>query len=737
MRNNAGRACSLLFCLSLVLQHLPGAQAQFTVASKLRNVEVPFGVVPGQHFVPLDCNAQFSPCQSWTSMNLGDVIADTVTVPCGECWTLDIKDGSTLYLEAGIDIVGKLVIDPDANVTIVAPVILVQGEFFYEMPRAMVTPENVGLTIRMTGTDILTFLPQAQNAAVCQTNTSIVIGQCEIGKKPIVVAGGKFILKSWPDRTCPTWTRLYDTVSDPTIVPQLPPPEVPPAGCSYAVINETFPETPLIAKNIPPDNWYPTPGSRVAYSNVGGASNSTGYYIKSYRRQKEFMGVYYQVPQETLNCLSNNDTRYLFSARVRLTSTTSNSSLCSQGKADGKYCIQVTMQSMDATGDTKFLLMYHQTADEGAYHQDGEWFWISDVFDLNPNVAAVDGAYNTILFSGPEGGIDISIDDVLLSRVTPDYYPDPEKICSNMAYLNGDAEKSALFAYPVETTNIKGSLMTIREETTANGTLNKYFHLTGRAKDYSSPMIRLEPQCIAMYGMYRFEAKIRVLNGNEYTKPRMVVKVWSQDPNANPPFEVRPVAFCKNQTESDGWVHCAAMTEFTEKEHDAAKLEFYIIAGTNQTIPGTNLTWDVDYDDLKVSLYKAPATGLVLHESVKNCWGPGSEIAVTSNTFSYKDSARNVIRNVTTDGAPQGQAIVYLANPMRTHTTLESHPWYASEVVLLSRNTKFLSDMDDGAIPQHGGHFIIFHTPNQTQILEGVEIKGYGQLGNLGRYVST
>eukprot|EP00590_Aulacoseira_subarctica_P011745 CAMPEP_0172427396 /NCGR_PEP_ID=MMETSP1064-20121228/41905_1 /TAXON_ID=202472 /ORGANISM="Aulacoseira subarctica , Strain CCAP 1002/5" /LENGTH=71 /DNA_ID=CAMNT_0013171581 /DNA_START=96 /DNA_END=307 /DNA_ORIENTATION=+ len=71
-------------------------------------------------------------------MNLGDVIANTVTVPCGECWTLDIKDGSTLQLDAGIDIVGKLVIDPDANVTIVAPVILVQGEFFYEMPRALV-----------------------------------------------------------------------------------------------------------------------------------------------------------------------------------------------------------------------------------------------------------------------------------------------------------------------------------------------------------------------------------------------------------------------------------------------------------------------------------------------------------------------------------------------------------------------------------------------------------------------
>lgn len=34
----------------------------------------------------------------------------------------------------------------------------------------------------------------------------------------------------------------------------------------------------------------------------------------------------------------------------------------------------------------------------------------------------------------------------------------------------------------------------------------------------------------------------------------------------------------------------------------------------------------------------------------------------------------------------------------------------------------------------HGGHLIIYHTPGVAQRLEGVEIRDFGQQGNLGRY---
>jgi len=261
------------------------------------------------------------------------------------------------------------------------------------------------------------------------------------------------------------------------------------------------------------------------------------------------MGGYYQLPEDKVNCMENNRKRYMFSAKNRLTSTTGNSSLCSQGLAQGDNCIQVSLASFDIYVDHKFKLVYDMTESEGITHPDDTWYSISSVFDLTKQGSStVNGSYPTLLFSGPEHGIDISIDDMLISRVMPDYFPDPQKICSNMAYMNGDAERSSVFAYPVQTNNIKGSLLTIRKETTANGTVNRYFHMSGRKRDFSSPLIYLESKCLTKYGMYRFAANLRIFNGNQYTKACMVMKVWYKDETVYPPFEVRPVAFCMPTT---------------------------------------------------------------------------------------------------------------------------------------------------------------------------------------------
>eukprot|EP00957_Ditylum_brightwellii_P179535 13677025-Ditylum_brightwellii.AAC.1 len=62
----------------------------------------------------------------------------------------------------------------------------------------------------------------------------------------------------------------------------------------------------------------------------------------------------------------------------------------------------------------------------------------------------------------------------------------------------------------------------------------------------------------------------------------------------------------------------------------------------------------------------------------------------------------------------------------------------ASEVAWLSRPIVFEAEGDGpsntikGAL--HGGHLIIYHTPNVAQRIEGVEIHNFGQQGELGRY---
>ena len=72
--------------------------------------------------------------------------------------------------------------------------------------------------------------------------------------------------------------------------------------------------------------------------------------------------------------------------------------------------------------------------------------------------------------------------------------------------------------------------------------------------------------------------------------------------------------------------------------------------------------------------------------------------------------------------------------------TVENEPDFAAEVAVLSRPVVFESVQDGpsagGFNNLHGGHIIIYHTPHVAQRLEGAEIRGFGQQGELGRYVS-
>eukprot|EP00555_Chaetoceros_dichaeta_P004254 CAMPEP_0198262646 /NCGR_PEP_ID=MMETSP1447-20131203/11126_1 /TAXON_ID=420782 /ORGANISM="Chaetoceros dichaeta, Strain CCMP1751" /LENGTH=64 /DNA_ID=CAMNT_0043950957 /DNA_START=35 /DNA_END=226 /DNA_ORIENTATION=+ len=64
----------------------------------------------------------------------------------------------------------------------------------------------------MTGTDDQPFFPHEDNKASCPGYF------CHVGKKPIVVAGGKLDIQGL-NETCPTWVKLLDVVRDEQVVP--------------------------------------------------------------------------------------------------------------------------------------------------------------------------------------------------------------------------------------------------------------------------------------------------------------------------------------------------------------------------------------------------------------------------------------------------------------------------------------------------------------------------------------
>jgi hypothetical protein len=143
-------------------------------------------------------------------------------------------------------------------------------------------------------------------------------------------------------------------------------------------------------------------------------------------------------------------------------------------------------------------------------------------------------------------------------------------------------------------------------------------------------------------------------------------------------------------------------------------------------------------------------------QDAASCWGPGTELVLSSSTRSSADKQLAKVESVdVTTGTIKLDTLI--TNPI----TVADHPDYAIEVASLNRRVVFEaeSDVDDTAI---GGHLIVHHTDTvsssvtscflstvcesqyvlthpryyfqQAQHIEGVEIKNFGQQSRLGRY---
>ena len=133
-----------------------------------------------------------------------------------------------LDLLGGLDIQGKLVFPDRYKLTLKAPYVRVQGEL--QMTSTKIPNGEPDVKIVLTGTDeeLTKFIPADSNSEACADD------DCSVGKKPIVVAGGKLNIQALPTRLS-TWVNLYDIATNSTAASLLPgeygyykPYEVPP-----------------------------------------------------------------------------------------------------------------------------------------------------------------------------------------------------------------------------------------------------------------------------------------------------------------------------------------------------------------------------------------------------------------------------------------------------------------------------------------------------------------------------
>ena len=183
---------------------------------------------------------------------------------------------------------------------------------------------------------------------------------------------------------------------------------------------------------------------------------------------------------------------------------------------------------------------------------------------------------------------------------------------------------------------------------------------------------------------------------------------------------------------TDGWVHFSILIN-PEDWENLLFLKIYIQGGPD--FFNTLLVDNVSLERFTGSLSPTPTPGgngnnnqIHLSQEAASCWAPGSEIVITSNTERGQD-----YQLATIDSTDPTSGTLKLNQSLDPVSTLSSDPNHAVEVALLNRRIVFEAD-DSPNDDLIGGHLIIFGTPTVKQHLEGVEIRNFGQQGNLGRY---
>ena len=146
------------------------------------------------------------------------------------------------------------------------------------------TSYNPDVKIVLTGDDDQMLIPHTENSEQCG------VGGCNVGNRPIIVAGGKLNIKGLQD-TCPSWVKLKNvvTLSPPAgsgLPTYIPPPT---SDCSNTIIETNFEGGTGIGW---PSQWYRNYGGTDSYE----TDDDINYYARFGGRTSSWNG-----PQTNFN----------------------------------------------------------------------------------------------------------------------------------------------------------------------------------------------------------------------------------------------------------------------------------------------------------------------------------------------------------------------------------------------------------------------------------------------------
>jgi len=204
---------------------LPAVGIAITNVLTLLTLLLPSTTAMGD-FTPLPCNAALTidDCDGTTTLS-SILLSSSPTIPCGTCAIADIINGETLSAPNGLDIEGMLYFPPSASGILEAAHIIVQGVLKIDPPTPIDDAQgrtNGQVKILLNGPDSDVYMtPHTHNAMACEMGG----GSCNVGKRPIVVAGGRLDIRGMRDiatdgggsESCPAWVPLRSVVPPPLV----------------------------------------------------------------------------------------------------------------------------------------------------------------------------------------------------------------------------------------------------------------------------------------------------------------------------------------------------------------------------------------------------------------------------------------------------------------------------------------------------------------------------------------
>ena len=287
--------------------------------------------------------------------------------------------------------------------------------------------------------------------------------------------------------------------------------------------------------------------------------------------------------------------------------------------------------------------------------------------------------------------------------------------------MNGDAEDTSLSPFVYPWSKKQGSShLKLAFEDNGRGGINHFYSLTNRQYGWASLSHKLLPSCIETDSVYKLSVDLRV---HSTEKKSFQFHLTATQPDGSKSWP--RLGACQPQDINDGWVTCTSTFQFNELQATASDLKLYLVSNDSSTD-------DLDVDNFSMTFQSGPIKALVVPDpsgDIASCWGSGSDLLVTSNNLDFDDVQTPTIASVTANS--DQTATINLVEPVEMTSYADAEVDFAVEVALLSRNIVFES-ADSGLAA--GGHLMVYHT-DIAQSLDGVELRRFGQQGNMGRYV--